>query len=145
MSKKKKKKKKESSISILTEIDNSLDDSYTSIMQEIQDYQMEIYLADKKYKEKLKKKLAKDPYYFDQNVGKVKVRKKAIAKMENNQFFDRIDKMLQTVSPLIIIIGRLICSLILSVLSIDVVKASVSKTTLDKMDKVYKLAYSIGR
>ena len=70
---------------------------------------------------------------------------KAYVNSVYHEFFDRIDKMLQTVSPLIIIIGRLICSLILSVLSIDIVKASVSKTTLDKMDKVYKLAYSIGR
>jgi hypothetical protein len=140
----KKKKKKEKSISILNEIDNSLNESYTDLMQEIQDYQMEIYIADKKYREKLEKKLKKDPYYFDTG-GKSKARKKTLAKMESNNFFDRVEKALKDLSPIIIIIGRLICSLILSILSIDTVKTSISKGTLDKMSSVYQIAYSVGR
>lgn len=141
----KKKKKKKESISILEEIDSSLDDSYTSIMQEIQDYQMELYIADKKQREKLKKKLEKDPYYFDTSSAKAKARRKTLARMEGNNFFDRVEKVLEDLCPVVVIIGRLICSLILSILSIDVVKMNVSTDTLKKMQHVYQVASGLGR
>lgn len=148
MSKKKKKgkNKKEGlqSISILKEVDHSLDYSYKNLLEEIQDYQMEIYIADKKARKKERKKLEKDPYYFATNKERIKQRKKVIKKMESDNFFDRVERLLHEIAPIVIIISRLVASLILSILSLDVVKRRINPRTLGKMKTVYELATSIS-
>ena len=61
MSKKKQKKKKKGgqSISILQEMDRNMDTTYKNLLQEIEDYQMEIYIADRKARKKERKRLKK--------------------------------------------------------------------------------------
>ena len=91
MSKKKKKKGNKqkggnTSISILNEVDKSLDTSYQNLLEEIQDYQMEIYIADQRARKKARKKLQKDPYYFNNNKERLKERRKVIQKMESGNF-----------------------------------------------------------
>lgn len=149
MSKKKKEKKKEkgggvTSISILHEVDKTLDASCKSIIEEIQDYQMEIYLADQKARKKERKRMMKDPYYFNNNQERIRQRKKVVKKMEETDFFSRMEKAMKEITPIIIVISRLVASLILTILSLDIVKTRIDKNTLGKMKSVYELARSIS-
>lgn len=142
----KKKKKKKEEVSLLDTVDNTLNHTYEEIRQEIEDIQTEIYEADMKAAKKMKKKLKKDGYNsgtFYQDKYRIEVRKEALNKIEGNNLLDRIEKVLKEVSPIIILIGRLIASLILSILSIDAVKVFIKPDTLSKMDSVYKLAMAI--
>lgn len=148
MSKKKKKKGNKqkggiNSISILNEVDKSLDTSYQNLLEEIQDYQMEIYIADQRARKKARKKLQKDPYYFNNNKERFKERRKVIQKMESGNFFDRIENFIKELTPIVIVISRLVASLILSILSLDMVKTRINPRTLGKLKDVYELATSI--
>ena len=140
---KKKKKKKQKSISILNEVDKTMGKTYDNIIQEIEDMQLQLYIADQKARKKAKKKMRKDPNYFKNSEERMKARREVIETMEGKNFFDRIEKVLKDIAPIVVLISRLVASLILSILSLDVVKMNIKPETLGKMKNVYQLAVSV--
>lgn len=142
----KKKKEKKESVSLLSTIDNNLNKTYDEIRQEIEDIQIEIYEADKKALKKAKKKIKKSgekegKLYADKI--RLEIRQEALQKLEGNNLLDRVEKCLRDIAPIVVLIGRLIASLILSILSVDAIKVFIKPELLDKMNSVYKFAMAI--
>lgn len=140
---KKKKKKKHQSISILKEVDKTLNGTYDDIMEEIQDMQLQLFIADQKAQKKAKKKIKKDPNYFATSIERTEARKKVIKQIEGNSLLERLEKLFRDICPLIIVIGRLVASLILCILSFEPIKIHIKPETLEKLNSVYKTAISI--
>ena len=136
MSKKKKKQKK--SLSILEEVDKSLNGTYKSLMEEIEEMQLMMNVADQKAR-KQSKKMAKKKggKYYDYETLRKKARMEVIEQMEGSNFLERAYKILNDISPVIVIIARLIASLILAILSIDVIKFNIKPETLKSLNRVY--------
>lgn len=140
-SKKNKKKKKKKEISIINEIDRNLISQYEMMIEDIETYQYQMYLADKKAKKKLKKKKKKENGFYDVD-DKIKVRKKIVKDMEEKDYLNQFTEILKDIGPIVVIMGRLIAALILAILSIDSVKKAIKPETLKKMDTVFRLAIS---
>lgn len=140
----KKKKKKKESISILNEVDKSLNGTYDNLMKEIEDMQLRLNYADqlarKKAKKMAKKKGGK---YYDYETLRKEARMEVVGTMESNNFLERVTKVLNDVAPIIIVIGRLVASLILAILSLDAVKMNIRPETLNSMNLVYKRAMAV--
>lgn len=143
MGKKKKKKKKETSI--LVGVDNTLDYTYDSIKSEIEGYQYQIYLAEEEARKKVRKKLKKDPNYFETSVERLEARKDVIAKIESSSLLDRVEDAMKSLKPVVVLISRLVASLILAILSFTSIKTHIKPETLNKLEAVYKVAMSIGK
>ena len=141
MSKKKGKKKK--SISILQEVDKSLNGTYEDLMQEIEVMQLQLNIADNKARKKAKKKGKKNPTYYNYDKLRKEAREEVIRKMEGDNFLDRIYKILNDIAPVITIIARLVASLILAILSFTRIKVNIKPETLEKLNVVYKKAMAI--
>lgn len=141
MSKKKKKKK---SISILQEVDKTLNGTYDDLMEEIQDMQLQLALADQKARKKAKKKGKKNAKDYSFQTEQRKVREELITKMTGNNFLERVNKVLEDILPIVIVIARLVASLILSILSLDIVKVNIKPETLKMMNAVYNKAMAIS-
>lgn len=146
MSKKKKKKKQPKGVSILKEVDKTLNGTYDDLMEEIQDMQLQLAIADQKARKKAKKKYKKDKtnreheYLYEQR----RVREEVVNTMMGNNFLERVDKVLKDIAPIIIVIARLVASLILSILSLDIVKVHIKPEFLEKMNSVYTKAMAIS-
>jgi hypothetical protein len=144
MSKKKKKKnKKKSEFSMLKEIDFNLDATYEDLKSEIERMQMRLYLEDQKALKKAKKKAKKNPNGFSAEMEKRRVRQEVLNEMAGSNILDRVMKVFHEVTPIVIIIARLIASLILAILSIDAVKVHIKPAYLSKMYAVYDKAMLI--
>lgn len=141
MSKKKKKKK---SISILQEVDKTLNGTYDDLMEEIQDMQLQLAIADQKARKKAKKKGKKNAKDYSFQTEQRKVREELITKMTGNNFLERVNKVLEDILPIVIVIARLVASLILSILSLDIVKVNIKPETLKMMNAVYNKAMAIS-
>lgn len=140
----KKNKKKKNSISILNEVDKSLNGTYDDLMKEIEDMQLRLNYADQLARKKAKKmSKKKGGKYCDFETLRKEARMEVVGKMESNNFLERAMKVLNDISPIIVVIGRLIASLILAILSLDVVKINIKPETLNNMNNVYKKAMSI--
>lgn len=139
---KKKNKKRGKSISILNEVDKTLNGTYDNIMEEIKDMQLKLYMADEKAIKKVKKGKKRRNQYDIEKVRR-ETRKELVKSMEGNNFLDRTMKILKELSPIIVVIGRLVASLILAILSIDAVKVWIKPETLSKMNIVYQKAMAI--
>jgi len=140
----KKKKKKKNSISILNEVDKSLNGTYDDLMKEIEDMQLRLNYADQKARKKAKKmSKKKGGQYYDYETLRKEARMEVVGKMESNNFLERALKVLNDISPIIVVIGRLIASLILAILSLDVVKMNIKPETLNSMNIVYKKAMAV--
>lgn len=137
------KKKKKKSISILNEMDNTLNTTYSNIIDEIQDMQLQLNLAEQKARKKVKKKIKKDPNYFDTSVERMEARQQVIERIEGTNLLDRIISVLKDIVPVVIVISRLIASLILSILSFEPIKTRIKPETLKKMNNVYNTAMSV--
>ena len=141
MSKKKKKKK---SISILKEVDKSLNGTYEDLIQEIEDMQLRLNYADQKARKKAKKLAKKNGSgFYDYETLRKEARMEVVGMMESNNFIDRAMKVLNDIAPIIVVIGRLIASLILAILSLDSVKINIKPETLNGMNAVYKKAMAL--
>lgn len=143
MSNKKKKHKQKKSISLLNEMDRSISKTYDSLIDEIEDLQIQLNIADQKAMKKAKKKMKKDPNYFKTSKERFEARKKVLAEMEQSSFLDKAENLLKDLAPIIVVIARLIATLIVSILSLDCVKTHINENTLSKMNRVYKIAMSI--
>lgn len=144
MGKKKKKKKKEE-VSILVGVDNTLDNTYEGIKSEIEGYQYQIYLAESEARKKVRKKLKKDPNYFETSVERLNARKDVISKIESSSLLDRVEDAMKSLKPVVILISRLVASLILAILSFKSIKTHIKPETLTKLEAVYKVAMSVGK
>lgn len=127
----------------LYQLDEKLDERYRIAIEEIQFYQADIKRAERKAKKKAVKQMRKGNNWFDPSY-EIQVRKEIIHKMEGDNFFDRIEKILYEIKPICMIIARLVMSLIVSILSIDSVKYRIQPNTLTKMKTVYDVAKSIS-
>ena len=153
MSKKKKKKKNKSAILGNEVLDNlvdkkskkSLNKDFKHTLNEIQQYQMELYEADKKSNKKLKnkKKINKKEYSFYTDMESIKKRKKMAKDWEKSGFLDRILDMIENASPFIKLIAKALCMLIITFLSLDVIKKKISPTVLSKITKVFDIAIAL--
>ena len=142
MSKKKKNSKKKS-ISILKEVDKSLTGTYDDLIEEIQDMQYQLNLADQKARKKAKKHAKSGKEFCDYKKLRADVRKQVVQTMEGNNFLDRVNRVLNDIAPIIVLIGRLVASLILAILSLDIVKVNIKPETLQKMTSVYEHAMAL--
>ena len=145
MSKKKKgnKKPQKKSISILKEMDDSINQTYDSLVEEIQAYQERLYIEDRKIDKKAKRKHKKGKEY-DVKGEKKKVRKSLIDEMDGKTFFDRVKKVLDDIGPVIVLIARLIASLICAILQIDAIKVMISPELLAKINSIYSACMGIS-
>lgn len=141
---KKHKKKKQGNISILNEIDNNLNHTYKDIVEEIEMIQLELNIADAEALKKERKKMKKDNQYNYSSERRVAVRKEAINKIEATNLLGKIESVFRDISPIIVIIARLIASLILAVLSLDPIKNIIKPDTLRSMNRVYQAAMAIS-
>lgn len=139
-------KKKKKSISILNEVDKTIKGTYEDLTKEISEMQTRLYLADqeaiKKAKKEAKKNKKGKKEIYDTDKIRCKVRKELITEMEGSNFLERAMQFLQDLSPIFVIIARLIASLILCILSIDRVKVLIKPETLKKLGKVVEKALS---
>jgi hypothetical protein len=142
----KKKKKKGKSISLLDQVDSTLECTHDDLMKEIEEMQLKIAIADDKARRQAKK-LAKKKggKFYDYDKLKKEARLEVVGDMENKNFLERITEFLSDITPIVILIGRLVASLILSILSIDTVKLHIKPQTLKKLDSVYNKAMSYGK
>jgi hypothetical protein len=142
---KKKKKKTGKSIKLLKELDKTLIVSHDSLIEEIEETQRRLAEADaralKKQKKKLRKEMGAIPYYVSR--GRVRAREEAIRRMEETNLLERVEKSFKMMSPLVIIIARLIAVLIDAILMIEPIRRLISPETIKKMDNVHRLAMAI--
>ena len=143
MSKAKKKKENKKPISIINEVDKTLNMTYDAIMSEIEELQLELYLAEEKARKKARKKIKKDPYYFDNSLERIEARKEVIQRIEGTNLLDRIENVFKDICPIVIIIARLIASLILAILSFEPIKTHIKPETLSKLQKIYQSSLNI--
>lgn len=137
-----KKKKKKKEFSIINEIDRNLISQFDEMVDDIETYQYQMYLADKKANRKNKKKKKKKENGFYDVDDKIKVRKKIVKDMEEKDYLSKFTEILKDIGPIVVIMGRLIAALILAILSIDSVKRTIKPETLAKMERVFCMAIS---
>ena len=77
---------------------------------------------------------------YDTDTIRCSVRREIIKEIEGSNFLERAMKILQDLSPIFVIIARLIATLILGILSIDRVKVLIKPETLAKFNKVVEKA-----
>lgn len=143
---KKKNKKTKKSIMLLSEIDTTMNGTYDSLMEEIQEMQLKINIADAKAMEKQRKKMIRQdmgviPYYISKD--KVKAREKVLKQMETTNFLGRVEETFKKLAPCVVLIARLVAALIIAILSVEPIKKLIKPSTLNKLDSVYKLAMAI--
>jgi hypothetical protein len=131
---------------LLSEIDTSLNGQYDSLIEEIQEIQLRINIADAKAMEKQRKKMIRAdmgviPYYVSKD--KVKIREKVLKDMERSNFFGRIEDTFKKLVPCVILIARLVAALIVAILSVEPLKRIISPELLKRMNSIYTVAMSI--
>ena len=93
---------------------------------------------------KVAKKIKKDPNYFETSEERLEARKQVLSTIESTSLLDRVEEALKCLSPVVIVISRLVAALILAILSFTGIKTHIKPETLEKLECVYKLAMSIG-
>ena len=144
MGKKKRKKLKNNYAKDLHKLDLDMKDTYKSIMKDIKIINEEFYADDMKAKKRANKKAKGDKrkekyYYYNDPERKLK-RLQKVSELEGSDLFDRILYNMDGTSSMIKIIARLVAALILSILSIEGMKYTLSDSSLRKMTKIYELS-----
>lgn len=146
MSKKKKKKKQkhyDEDEDLLDSIDKDILSQYRSIREDVEAFQYQLMIADKKTKKKYNKALKTGKPFNFRECESVKARKKIIKEMEENSFIGRIMYLYTEWSPVVKLLGRCIALFVVALLSVDIIKSTISKDNLDKLDKIFKMSMSI--
>lgn len=120
-----------------------LNKDFKRTLKDIESMQISLYEADKKQNRKERKKINKKEAEFYTNMNSIKCRKKMAKKWEKEGFLDYIIELLHQISPLVQILAKAVCILILSFLSIDAIKSAISPDTLKKIAKVYDVAMAL--
>lgn len=144
MGKKKRKKLEKNYAKDLHKLDLDMKDTYKSIMKDIKIINEEFYADDMKAKKRAKKKAKGDKrkekyYYYNDPERKLK-RLQKVSELEGSDLFDRILYNMDGTSSMVKIIARLVAALILSILSIEGMKYTLSDSSLRKMTKIYELS-----
>lgn len=121
---------------------SELDKQYQEIVGDIEDIQYKIYLADKKKQKKQKKKMKKGQISFYEPKSK-KARVWAVGELTGEKMFTTIRQLLQDVKPIVIIISKMIMALIVSILSLDIIKQKISTKALEKINTIYKMCAAV--
>ena len=150
MGKKKKKKKQKNQnlgygnyLMSNTKNQKSLDKEFKKALNEIEAAQIRLFEADKKARKKERKKINKHETEFYTSMQGIKCRQKIAKKWEKKGFFDTILDLLNEISPYVKKIAKLLCTFIITFLSLDVVKTKISPGSLSKISKIYDVASHI--
>lgn len=145
MSKRKKKKFKikNKRVHILKMVDKTLDTDRDKIIKEIEDLHNQLSQVDiLLYKKGRKRNSAK---YLKQVEEKKKaIRVDIISKMEGTNLLERIISIISDISPIVVLIARLVAALILAVLSIPSVKVLIKPKTLRLLNNIYDKSMRIS-
>lgn len=114
--------------------------NWEGILEEISEMNYMIQKADKKDMKKLKKikKSDKINYYEIKDSKGFKVRKKTIKMFKDPRFIDSMIHCMTHAGSLVKLIKRALSVLIVSLLSINCVKCYISKSTLSKLNLVFR-------
>lgn len=138
---------KKKNIPSLNGLDYYMNKSYKHLVRDIKDIQEEIFYVDKKAKKKAKRKAKGDYdkflFYYNNDKERVKVRKRKLKAMEKEKSLDKMQVTINDIAPAVNLIARLVAALMLTILSVDAVKNTISKDTLKKIGNVYKVAMAV--
>lgn len=114
--------------------------NWEGILEEISEINDAIQRADKKDSKKLKKvKKSNKIDYYDITDGKgFKVRKKTLKMFKDPKFIDSMIHCMTHAGSFINLIKRALSVLIVSLLSINCIRTYISKSTLDKLNLVFR-------
>lgn len=151
MSKKKKKKKQQKIGDVLPsqylsfnkKEKKSMDKDFRMALNDIEVMRMELFEADKKSNRKEKKKINKKQSEFYTSMESIKCRQKMAKRWEKEGWLDKMLILLHKISPYIKIIAKGLCLLIISFLSLDIVKEKIDPSTIAKLTSLFNVASSI--
>lgn len=137
------KKKKQSTESLLNLIDTDIMSQYRDIREDLDDFQYQLMVADRKDKKKYKKKMKKGKKYKYGNSKAERVMEKRKNSVYSGSMMDDFLDTLNDLRPVITMTGRCTAVLLLAVLSMKSVKVNASKNTLKKIDKIFEFGMKL--
>ncbi len=137
------KKKKQSTESLLNLIDTDIMSQYRDIREDLDDFQYQLMVADRKDKKKYKKKMKKGKKYKYGNSKAEKVMEKRKNSVYSGSMTDDFLDTLNDLRPVITMTGRCTAVLLLAILSMKSVKVNASKNTLKKIDKIFEFGMKL--
>lgn len=151
MSKKKKKKKQKSQtpdylanlLVAPVKTKKAMYKDFDGVMKEIECYRVQLAEADKKGRIKGRRKINKKTEEFYTDMESIRCRTKMAKNWEKTGFLDNLINILSQISPLVKLIAKLVCSLIVSFLSIKTVKEKIKPETVDKIGTVFDVAMKV--
>lgn len=120
-----------------------LQKEFKHALKDIERMQIELFEADKKQNRKNKKKINKKEKEFYTSMSSLKTRKKMCKEWEETGFLDKMFELLKEAAPIIKIIAKALCVLLITFLSVDAIKAKISPEALAKITKVFDFAMCI--
>ena len=141
----KKKKKKSGTSKIFRDLDAYVDIQYDNAIQEIEDLQLRLRLADEKAKKKSKKRLKKGKTsIYENDPYRIKEREKIVKEMEGSSLLDKVINLLNDICPIVMVLARLVATLITGILNVGAIQTRMSPEFLLKMKGVYNTAMAIA-
>ena len=141
---KKKHKKKKQNKPMLQVLDARMDGIHEVLLEELEEMHKKIKKKDKKIKKKAKKNARNGVLSVFSPVDEMtKVRMDVIRDMERVNLLDVAESILKGLLPIIVVIARLVAAIILLIFQCPL-RAKLSPKTVGKMDRVYRLAMSVG-
>lgn len=137
------KKKKQSTESLLNLIDTDIMSQYRDIREDLDDFQYQLMVADRKDKKKYKKKMKKGKKYKYGNSKAERVMEKRKDSVYSGSMMDDFLDTLNDLRPVITMSGRCTAVLLLAILSMKTVKVNASKDTLKRIDKLFKFGMKL--
>lgn len=133
---------------ILYEFDDTLDQKYKEVLDDIKFIRADIHREERKARKKAYKRMRKGNRFYDTR-GQYNVRRAAIRRMEEKDkeglsFIDKVLDIFVELKPICVIIAKLVMSLIVSILSIDVVKYRIGDNALNRIHQVYVAAEAVA-
>ena len=137
------KKKKQSTESLLNLIDTDIMSQYRDIREDLDDFQYQLMVADRKDKKKYKKKMKKGKKYKYGNSKAERVMEKRKNSVYSGSMMDDFLDTLNDLKPVITMTGRCTAVLLLAILSMKTVKVNASKDTLKRIDKLFEFGMKL--
>lgn len=147
-SKKKKKKKSREEEGLLEGIDKNLISQYYDVREDIENFQYQLYKADKKTRKAWEKAIKSGKPFVAVQSPSVKKRKEIMEQLgrkdgHGEDFLDKIIRLCRDMLPIMKILGRLVAALILAIFSIEDVKKCATPATLEKADKIFSIGLAV--
>jgi vacuolar-type H+-ATPase subunit I/STV1 len=123
-------------------VDKNLNRQYDTIISTLEEYRDIIRECDRKCEKIARRRRRKgEPTYLKRM--KFECRYEVLQSMYGNSILDIAVGLFNQLAPLVVIIARLVASVILAILSLDIVRLNLSDKTLDKLKWVYNKAMEI--